>query len=235
MHFGILAAGEGSRLVSEGVAEPKPLVKLGGEPMISRLIKIFIEAGAESVCVVINDFMPEVRKFLENYEMPDGVELKVKVKTTPSSMHTFAELAEMFEGQGRFIATTVDTVFRADDFKRYAEAYSRLPVGVNGMMAMTDFIDDEKPLYIDVDANLRIINFCDTPPENVKYISAGIYGLDSSAMPVLRQCLESGVSRMRNFQRALISNGLIIDGFPMGKVMDVDHASDIAAAEQFIK
>ena len=41
MHYGIIAAGEGSRLVQEGVALPKPLVGLNGEPMIGRLINIF--------------------------------------------------------------------------------------------------------------------------------------------------------------------------------------------------
>ncbi|MDE6682257.1 MAG: NTP transferase domain-containing protein, partial [Muribaculaceae bacterium] len=47
MNFGIIAAGEGSRLVEEGVAYPKPLVPLNGKPMIGRLIDIFIRNGAE--------------------------------------------------------------------------------------------------------------------------------------------------------------------------------------------
>ena len=34
MHYAIIAAGEGSRLVQEGVALPKPLVDLDGRPMI---------------------------------------------------------------------------------------------------------------------------------------------------------------------------------------------------------
>ncbi|MDY3008013.1 MAG: NDP-sugar synthase, partial [Sodaliphilus sp.] len=34
MNYGIIAAGEGSRLAQEGVAKPKPLVELNGEPMV---------------------------------------------------------------------------------------------------------------------------------------------------------------------------------------------------------
>ena len=41
MNYAIIAAGEGSRLVQEGVAVPKPLVDLDGRPMIRRLIDIF--------------------------------------------------------------------------------------------------------------------------------------------------------------------------------------------------
>ena len=43
MKFAIIAAGEGSRLAREGVDLPKPLVTVGGEPMIERLARIFHE------------------------------------------------------------------------------------------------------------------------------------------------------------------------------------------------
>ena len=40
MKYAIIAAGEGSRLAEEGVAEPKPLVRLGSECLIDRLLRI---------------------------------------------------------------------------------------------------------------------------------------------------------------------------------------------------
>ena len=49
MHYAIIAAGEGSRLVGEGLNVPKPLVDLDGRPMIKRLIDIMMECGAESL------------------------------------------------------------------------------------------------------------------------------------------------------------------------------------------
>ena len=45
MKYAIIAAGDGSRLAAEGVAEPKPLVRVGGRPLIDRLL----DAGAEVV------------------------------------------------------------------------------------------------------------------------------------------------------------------------------------------
>ena len=39
---------------------------------------------------------------------------------------------------------------------------------------------------------------------------------------------------MRNYQRALVDAGLRIKGFDLGKIVDVDHAADIAVAEAFI-
>mgnify|MGYP002512411657 CR=1 FL=1 len=59
MNYAIIAAGQGSRLVQEGVQKPKPLVELNGEPMIARLIRIFAENNAESISVIVNEEMTE--------------------------------------------------------------------------------------------------------------------------------------------------------------------------------
>ena len=45
MRYAIIAAGEGSRLTQEGIAVPKPLVKIKEETLIDRLIRIFISNG----------------------------------------------------------------------------------------------------------------------------------------------------------------------------------------------
>lgn len=234
MHYGIIAAGEGSRLRQEGVELPKPLVNLDGRPMIERLIRIFIGCGAESISVIVNEQMTEVRQFLEDLVPTLGVPVNIVVKTTPSSMHSFFELSRLMEGKGRFILTTVDTIFRARDFVPYVEAFRDAPADVDGMMAMTDFIDDEKPLYIDVDSDMNITAFRDTAWDSAKYISGGIYGLSGPAIGVLSECMDNGVSRMRNYQRALVEKGLRLKGFPMGKIIDVDHAADIPVAQDFI-
>ena len=41
MRYGIIAAGEGSRLAKEGFTLPKPMVQLHGEMLIDRLIAVF--------------------------------------------------------------------------------------------------------------------------------------------------------------------------------------------------
>lgn len=235
MNYGIIAAGEGSRLAQEGVELPKPLVKLNGEPMIMRLLRIFLENEAESVSVIVNSQMKEVSEKLLDLQNIFPVELNVIVKSTPSSMHSFYELSKVLAGKGRFIVTTVDTIFREKPFKAYAEAFSDAKEEIDGMMAMTDYIDDEKPLYIKTDSNLYIKEFCNEPFPGVKYISGGIYGLSDKAFKVLQECIDTGVNRMRNYQRKLVESGLRLKGYPLGKIIDVDHASDIAVAEEFLK
>lgn len=235
MNYGIIAAGEGSRLVEEGVAYPKPLVPLNGEPMIGRLIRIFTDMGAERICVIVNEQMTEVREFLFNLRDRITPRLEITVKTTPSSMHSFYELGRLLKDHGRFVVTTVDTIFHEEDFRRYVDAYGAAREDIDGMMALTRYIDDEKPLYVKVNDREDITAFCDEPFEGVELVSGGIYGLGAKAVDVLQDCMDRGVSRMRNYQRALIEAGLKIKAYDMGKIIDVDHAGDIPKAEALIK
>lgn len=234
MHYAIIAAGEGSRLVSEGVSLPKPLVELDGRPMIGRLIDIFAACGAENLSVIVNEQMTEVREYLEARKAELPFPLHLVVKSTPSSMHSFYEVSRVFPEGSKFILTTVDTIFREADFRRYSEAFAA-DTEADGYMAVTDFIDDEKPLYIDTDpATMLITAFRDKPTGADRYISGGIYGLTTPALRVLERCMAEGVSRMRNYQRALVAAGLKLRAWPFAKIVDVDHAADIRTAREFI-
>lgn len=233
MNYAIIAAGEGSRLVQEGVRLPKPLVRLNGVPMIKRLIDIFMANNPESLSIIVNEQMTEVADYLRSLTLP--VEMKLVVKSTPSSMHSFYEVSRVFAPGSRFCLTTVDTIFRADDFARYIDELEHLPAGFDGCMAVTPFIDDEKPLYVDVDeSDMSIKAFLDAPDAGSRYVSGGIYGLDSKAVEILGRCMERGVSRMRNYQRELLAEGLRLKACALPKIIDVDHAGDIATAEAFI-
>lgn len=230
MNYAIIAAGEGSRLAQEGVAKPKPLVDICGEPMIGRLINLFCRCNAESISIIVNVQMTEVREYIESLSL--DIPLNLVVKTTPSSMHSFFELSRVIP-KGRFCLTTVDTIFREQDFRPYIEAMEA-DERYDGMMAVTDYIDDEKPLYVQTDDDLNITAFRDERYDGAKYISGGIYALNEKAIDVLADCMERGVARMRNFQRALVDAGLRLKAYPMGKILDVDHAGDIEKAENFI-
>lgn len=230
MNYAIIAAGEGSRLAQEGVAKPKPLVDICGEPMIGRLINLFCRCNAESISIIVNEQMTEVREYIESLSL--DIPLNLMVKTTPSSMHSFFELSRVIP-KGRFCLTTVDTIFREQDFRPYIEAMEA-DERYDGMMAVTDYIDDEKPLYVQTDDDLNITAFRDERYDGAKYISGGIYALNEKAIDVLADCMERGVARMRNFQRALVDAGLRLKAYPMGKILDVDHAGDIEKAENFI-
>ena len=224
-------------MAAEGIESPKPLVKVDGEMLIDRLIRIFMDHDAEEIVVICNDLTTLVSRHLldlqQNGLKGRPIPLRFVVKSTPSSMHSFFEISR-YLNDGPFCLTTVDTIFRPEEFKAYIDAFrQQADDGVEGLMGVTDYIDDEKPLYVEVDDNSRITAFLDKSDE-CKYISGGIYGLTQRAITTLQACIDRGESRMRNFQRALIADGLKLKAYPFTKVLDIDHASDIEKAEEFL-
>lgn len=239
MKYAIIAAGNGSRLHQEGVKAPKPLVKVNGERLIDRLLRIFCNNQATEIIVICNEQMTDVQEHLADVQQHglNGKEVPLRfiVKTTPSSMHSFYEISSLI-GKESFVLTTVDTIFREDEFSVYIHEFQKeIEDGTQAFMGVTDYIDDEKPLYVSTDEAMNIIGFHDKNTGNCQYISGGIYGLTPETITTLNNCMERGESRMRNFQRALIANGRKTKAYAFTKVLDIDHATDIEKAEEYLK
>ena len=226
MRFGIIAAGEGSRLALEGSGQPKPLVPIAGVPMIERLARIFMNCGADRIAVIVNDRNPDTASYVRR--MSAHMPIDLVVKSTPTPMHSLMELAP-YLGRERFCVTTVDTVFRENELADMMKAFES--TSYDGLMGVTSLIDDEKPLYVDTDSDMLIRGFLDEQG-GCRYVSAGIYALKAQALDVLARCLESGQTRMRYFQRRLLEEGMWLKAFDMGRVIDVDHVGDIEKAQE---
>ena len=231
MDYAIIAAGEGSRLAQEGIKWPKPLVKLNGIALIDRLIDVFLRNNASSINIIVNEQMTGVQDHLKALQLP--VPFHLLIKSTPSSMHSFYELSQVWQGE-EICLTTVDTIFREEEFSGYIQAF-RQEKTLDGLMAVTDYIDDEKPLYVQTNEQLDIVNFLDRSNGDCRYISGGIYCLRKPAIGVLKKAIDEGMSRMRNYQRQLIAEGLRLKAYPFSKIIDVDHAEDIVKAEAFVQ
>ena len=154
------------------------------------------------------------------HDKAKGPSVRLVCKTTPSSMHSFYEISRYLRGD-KFCLTTVDTIFMEQEFKQYISVFEKSET--DGLMAVTSYVDDEKPLYVDVDEN-----------NGYSYVSGGIYCLTSKAIDTLELCIKQNQSRMRNFQRQLIKDGSRLIAYPFDKIVDVDHVDDISKAENFL-
>lgn len=238
MKFAIIAAGEGLRLAAEGVKEPKPLVTVGGERLIDRLIRIFMANNADEVDVICNDHTNLVSQHLlyieENGLHGFPIPLQMHVKNTPSSLHSFYAL-KPFLGTSPFVLTTVDTVFRENDFKLFVEAVGKaFAEGYDGVMGVTANLEQERPLYVETDEGGVISNFSDKPASSRAYIAAGVYAFTSKVFDSLAASLQRGDVHRRQFLRKLIDDKMRLKALPFSKILDIDHAADIKKAEIFL-
>jgi NDP-sugar pyrophosphorylase family protein len=230
MNFAIIAAGEGSRLIAEGVTTPKPLLPVGGVPLIERLIGLAAANGAPCVTCIINEAAIAVRRFLE--ERPFPVPVQVLVQTTPSSLHSLHALLPLLGG-GAFCLFTVDAVCREAELRDFL-AFAEGQADGDAVLAVTGFVNDEKPLYVRQDAAGRITSFDDAPPPGPPVVTGGIYYFRPSTAPLLDDAVRRGTTHLRNALRRLLEGGQVVKAFPFSRIVDVDDRSDIEAAEQLL-
>ena len=233
MIYAIIAAGEGSRLLQEGVKGPKPMVKVNGEMLIDRLIRIFLDNHAEKITVIVNDHSPDLVEHLQGLALP--APLHLVIKSTPSSFHSFYELLQVNnEVPEELCLATTDSIFDESEFSNYISEFKN-GAKRDGLFAVTSFIDDETPLYVSFDDALAVTEITDNSAKPNPFISGGIYCLRKSALAMVASAMNEGVHRMRNFQKMLLQRGLRIEAFPFSKVLDIDHITDIAKAEDFLR
>ncbi len=218
-------------MAKEGFTLPKPMVSLHGEMLIDRLIGIFMRNNAEKVMVIVNEDSPLLEMHLMG--LAENLPIQIVKKSTPSSLHSVYELFKSDPELSEVCLTTTDTVFREEEFSAFITEFAENK-DLEGQMAVTAFIDDESPLYVAVDDDDRITAFTDDNSTDTPFVSGGIYCLRRKAIDTVNVAVENGVSRMRNFQRQLVADGLHLKAYPFTKIVDVDHVSDIQTAELFL-
>jgi NDP-sugar pyrophosphorylase family protein len=230
MKFAIIAAGEGSRLLNEGVNITKPLVKISGIPMIERIIDSAVKNSFSSVHCIINEQSPDLKEYLTSKDF--GIPLHLLVKSTPSSMHSLFELSDQLKDSG-FCLSAADTIFDPEEFRNYINYCKDNKTEADGVIAVTDFIDDEKPLYVKLLHNNDIHEFNDNYVE-IKYVTGGLYFFSPGVFDIFNKALLSGISRLRNFLKLLLTEGYTLKAYKFNKIIDVDHLKDIIEAEEFL-
>lgn len=230
MHYAILAAGEGSRL---GSVSAKPLVTINGKTLSERMLEIIARRpDVQSVSIICNSEKPEIEAHLRSLKLP--FELNIIPAHTPSAAHSLEIVTRDIPRDEKLVGLTVDTVFELQDFNDYLDAFAAME-GHDVLMGVTRFVDDEKPLYVEVGEDNKINAFGDFPTDAAEHVSAGIYGLGPAARDVMDRAISIGVNGLRELQRALLLCGLDVRAHEMGKVFDVDRPHDLIEAREFIE
>lgn len=230
MKAGIIAAGRGERLIREGVSTPKPLIKIGGEPLIARVIRAAASVRVTSIACIVNDLNPEVVDFLRRGTWP--APLETIVKTTPSSMESLFSLAPFLRGEP-FVLLTVDSVFGFSTLGKFLARASSLSQA-HGVLALTRLIDDEKPLWASVDRRRRILALGDAARSS-RYVTAGFYYFKPDIFGMMDSARSRGLNALRQFLVFLLERDYLLYGIPVGKTIDVDHPQDVEKAEFFLR
>jgi len=218
---GIIAAGAGSRLRRDGWTMPKPLVPVAGVPLMESVLSNFEAAGIASVVIIVNEHERDCAERMRA-RFP-GRALDFIVETTASSLESFLRVTAA-PGRGRMLVSTVDAWCRPADFSRFVETAARRPAEAI-VLAVTPLVADEKPLWVDLEPDGRVIAL---GGRRGRFVTAGFYLIPER---VRRLVPPPGHGRLRDYLAWLCEREQAVYGEIIPTVVDVDRGEDVALAE----
>jgi len=110
----ILCGGRGTRLREQTETIPKPLVEIGGRPILWHVIRIYAEQGFDRFVLCLGHRGDLIENFVRANGLPDGLEVECvdTGEETPTGGR-IARVRDRLEG-GRFCATYADGVADID-------------------------------------------------------------------------------------------------------------------------
>jgi NDP-sugar pyrophosphorylase family protein len=216
----VIAAGQGTRLRADGYRVSKPMVPVGGRPLIDLTLERFRAVGIRRLTIIINDTSDDCRQWLRDHAGDFDVDLIVR--TTPSSYASFQIVVDRLVRTPAVIAT-IDSIMPVNNF--YTFVKSATDVAKNAIaLGLTDHVDDESPLWATLDADSRIRQLGST---RGTHVTAGLYWLSAQRPPEPT----TSFARLRDYLSWLVAEHQPIYGIALPRVFDIDRARDIAAAE----
>ncbi|MBM3223191.1 MAG: hypothetical protein FJZ47_05215 [Candidatus Tectomicrobia bacterium] len=230
MKVGILAAGAGSRLRAGGFTLPKPLVPIAGVPLIGRLLGAIAPLAPEAIVCIINRQGTPVADYVRQHY--PTLPVTFVQRDTASSYESFTVLCAHMQDAPCLISTT-DTVFAPGFLQDFVAAAQQRPA-VDMLLSLTSFIDDEKPLYVRLDAQQRIVALGEAA-HGSPYVTSGFYYCSPRISAACARLGPAHASALRVFLGWLQHERYWLQGYLAPKMVDVDRPQDIAVAEQFVQ
>jgi NDP-sugar pyrophosphorylase family protein len=218
---GIIAAGQGTRLRRDGWLLPKPLVPVGGKPLIEHVIRNYLAAGITSLTIIFNEEDSSCESWIRSH-FPQ-LDVQILVKTTASSLESFQEVSSRL-GTGRAIISTVDAFCPRPDFLTFVQAIEFFPSEAL-LLAVTPFVADERPLWVTMGENGKVTKL---GGDSGNVVTAGLYVVPESFR---QSSIPKGLNRLREFLAWLVSKGVPTYGIQIETVIDVDRDEDVKLAE----
>ncbi|MEK7383663.1 MAG: NTP transferase domain-containing protein [Elusimicrobiota bacterium] len=225
---GIIAAGTGSRLAKSHPGVVKPLLPVAGRPLCHWVVEGLRATGCREVTVLTNGRGTGVPPSLKGSFL--DISFDFLLADTASSFESFRLVAlRLASKTDAFMISTVDALIPPLEVSRFWNCCSAS--GAEAGLALTGHVDDENPLWVDVDASEQA-TAVGADSADRRLVTCGLYYLTRRAAQRLPAAADHG--RLRDFWTALVRSGARVQGVTLSKTLDVDRPEDLAAAETFL-
>ena len=225
---GIIAAGEGSRLAQSHPGIVKPLISVAGRPLCHWVVESLMAAGCREVTVLTNGRGTGVPPSLEA-AFPN-LAFDFITADTDSSFKSFRLVSRRLAAKAdAFLISTVDALIPPAEIARFWTECRAARASAG--LALTAHVDDEKPLWADVDGS-GCVSAVGSDAKDRRAVTCGLYYITRASAANLPEA--AAHPRLRDHLTALVRSGTHVQGIILQKTIDVDRPEDLAAAEVFL-
>jgi len=220
----IMAGGKGTRLAPYTTVLPKPLVPVGGVPILETVLRQLRHAGFTEAVLAVGYLSPLIRAYID--QNPISRQMAIRYHQEAAPLGTAGPLATIDGLDGPFLAMNGDLLTTLD----YA-AMMRFHVAHRAALtvAVTDRRVQVEVGVLGMDGTDRIVTYTEKPLQ-VFPASMGIY----ICSPTIRRHMRAGVPMdIPDLVLRLIAAGEVVMGFrsdaawlDMGTRADYERASD---------
>lgn len=174
----LLAAGEGRRMRPLTTYQPKPMLRIGGRPMIEYPLDALAEAGIEHVVLVVGHGSPRIQNHLESSYQ--GMSLSyVTQRVRLGSGHALQQAAGKLDDE--FVVVNGDTVVDATMIEGTIERYRHADASACLAVSTADRPSEYGTVRI-VDGEVERV---DESGDGSSRVNAGVYAFDRSVFDAL--------------------------------------------------
>ena len=230
----LLAAGRGTRLGALTGHLPKPLLEVGGKPIIGRVIEGLRDAGVTSLAVVVGYRAEQMEEALGDGSAW-GVRLRCIRQGTVNGTATALQLARTFLGDAPFFVGWGDIVVDGANYRRVVSAAE----SSGAALAMNDVDDPWTGGAVYVDEAMRVVRLVEKPPKGTsttRWNNAGLFVLPPDIWPFVDNLQPSlrGEFELPQAIAAMVESGVPTVGVPIdGPWFDIGTPENLAAAREW--
>jgi glucose-1-phosphate cytidylyltransferase len=189
----ILAGGMGSRISEETESRPKPMVEIGGKPIIWHIMKIYSEYGFNDFVVCLGYKGYVIREFFFNYYLHMS-DVTVDLKNNTTEIHkNQAEpwrITMVDTGESTMTGGRIARIKRFVDGERFMLTYGDGLSNID-MRKLNEFHQSHGKIAtvtaiqppgrfgsIDIDQNMNVRSFIEKPRGDGAYVNGGFFILE---------------------------------------------------------
>lgn len=222
----VLAGGKGTRLMPETDETPKPLMPVGGRPVVEILLKQMQRTGVKTIRMAVNHLAEKIESALG-----DGSKLGLQISYSHEEkpLSTVGPLKLINNLPEHFIVANADVITDLNFekvFKQHLKSKSDLTIASYERHSRADYG------VLSVDESRRVVGFNEKPVFNF-VVSMGIYVFSKKILDFVPTNTAYGFDSL---MYELLDKGAAINSYPYdGYWLDIGRHDDYARANDEVE